>query len=243
VTKGKRIAVAAALVVSALALYAGYRAIDFLVVYAFEHYGPDILGVAVKVRGAHISPFDGQGRVNGLDIGSPPGFASAYAARVGEIRVSLEPSSLKGPVVRVHELAVSNAEVTYERGDGSANLDVIRRHVREYVDRQGRNAQAGQGGPESPRRRYIVDRLSIRGVQVTVTSPALGGQGITFELPEVELTDVGKSRDGATAGEIADEVTGTLEQKIAQRILTRMDLLREGGVKGAIDALRGLLKR
>jgi len=57
-----------------------------------------------------------------------------------------------------------------------------------------------------------------------VTHPALRGQGITFELPEVELADVGKRQGGATAGEIADAVTSALEQRIAQRLLTRLVL-------------------
>ena len=241
--KKGRIAVVV-LVLVAVALYAAYRSIDVLVVYAFEHYGPQILGVPVKVHGAHISVFDGTGRVEGIDIGNAPGYAAAQAARVGEIRVALEPLTLKGPVVRVHELAVTNAAITYERGDGPANLDVIRRHIRAYVEGQAApGAKASTGGASSPRHRYILGRISIRGVQVTVTHPALQGQGITFELPEVELTDVGKRQGGATAGEVADAVTSALEQKIAQRLLTRLDLLRQGGVQGAIDALRGLIRK
>ena len=239
----KRSILVAALAASAIALYAGYRAIDVLVVYAFEHYGPDILGVPVKVHGAHISVFDGEGRVSGIDIGNAPGFGAAYAARVGEIHVALDPGSVKGPVVHVRDLAVSNADITYERGDNGANLDAIRRHIREYVDRQSTAAPKGSGGAESPRHRYIVDRLSISGVHVTVSHPALRGQGITFDLPDVEMRDVGRDKGGATAGEIANEVSGTLEQKIAQKLLTRMDLLRQGGVQGAIDALRGLIKK
>ena len=239
----KRYIVAAALVASAIALYAGYRAIDVLVVYAFEHYGPEILGVPVKVHGAHISVFDGEGRVSGIDIGNAPGFAAAYAVRVGEIRVSLDPASVKGPVVHVRDLAVTNAQVTYERGDNGANLDAIRHHIREYVERQSARAAGSGGGAGSPRHRYIVDRLSISGVHVTVTTPALRGQGLTFDIPDVELRDVGRDKGGATAGEIANEVSGTLEQKIAQKLLTRMDLLRQGGVQGAIDALRGLIKK
>jgi hypothetical protein len=239
----KRAIIVAALVACAAATYAGYRAIDVMVVYAFEHYGPEILGVPVKVHGAHISVFDGEGRASGIDIGNAPGFAAAYAARVGEIRVALDPMSLKQPVVHVRDLAVARAQITYERGDNGANLDAIRRHIREYVERQSPGAGKPGDGADSPRHRYIVDRLSLSGMQVTVTHPALRGEGITFDLPDVELRDVGRGRGGATAGEIANEVSGTLEQKIAQKLLTRIDLLRQGGVQGAIDALRGLIKK
>ena len=241
--KKARTLVVVLVVVAALAAYAGYRSLDLLVVYAFEHYGPDILGVPVKVHGARISVFDGEGRVSGIDIGNAPGFAAAHAARVGEIRVALDPMSVKDSVVHVRDLAVANAQITYERGDNGANLDVIRRHIREYVERQSAGGGKAGGGPESPRHRYIVDRLSISGVHVVVTHPALHGQGITFDIPDVELRDVGRGKGGATAGEIANEVSGTLEQKIAQKLLTRIDLLRQGGVQGAIDALRGLIRK
>jgi len=240
--KKTRIAVVL-VVVAAIAAYVAYRSLDVLVVYAFEHYGPDILGVPVKVHGAHISVFDGEGRVSGIDIGNAPGFGAAHAARVGEVRVALDPLSIKDPVVHVRNLAVANAEITYERGDNGANLDVIRRHIREYVERQAKGGGKGSGGPESPCHRYIVDRLSISGVHVTVTHPALRGQGISFDLPDVEMRDVGRDKGGATGGEIANEVSATLEQKIAQKLLTRIDLLRQGGVQGAIDALKGLIKK
>jgi hypothetical protein len=37
-------------------------------------------------------------------------------------------------------------------------------------------------------------------------------------------------------------VAGELQARIAQRVLTNLELLRKGGVEGAIDALKGLLR-
>ena len=37
-------------------------------------------------------------------------------------------------------------------------------------------------------------------------------------------------------------VTNALISRIAQRVLTNIDLLRKGGTEGAIDALKGLLR-
>jgi hypothetical protein len=76
-----------------------------------------------------------------------------------------------------------------------------------------------------------------------MTNPALKGQGITFDLPDIELRDMGKRQNGITASEAANIVAGTLIARIAQRLLTSADLLRKGGVEGAVDALKGLLKR
>jgi hypothetical protein len=58
----------------------------------------------------------------------------------------------------------------------------------------------------------------------------------------VQLTDVGRRQGGLTASEVAQVVASQFQQKIAQKVLTNVDALRRGGVEGAIDALKGLLK-
>jgi nitrous oxidase accessory protein NosD len=90
--------------------------------------------------------------------------------------------------------------------------------------------------------KFVIDRLAIRGAKVTMTNPGLKGQGLTFDLPDIELRDLGKSKGGLTASEVANAVTSTLISRIAQRVLTNIDLLKKGGVEGAIDAVKGLFK-
>ena len=70
----------------------------------------------------------------------------------------------------------------------------------------------------------------------------LKGQGIGFDVPDLELSDVGRRRGGLTGSELAEVVANALQQRIAQKLLTNLDALRKGGVEGAIDALKGLLK-
>jgi hypothetical protein len=75
-----------------------------------------------------------------------------------------------------------------------------------------------------------------------MSNPALKGQGITVDLPDIMLNDVGKRQGGLTASELANVVANALIQRIAQKVLTNIDLLRKGGVEGAIDALKGLFR-
>jgi hypothetical protein len=75
-----------------------------------------------------------------------------------------------------------------------------------------------------------------------MTAPGLKGQGVGFDLPDIELRDVGRRQNGLTASEVAHVVTDVIIARIAQKILTHIELLRHGGVEGAIDALKGLLK-
>ena len=97
-------------------------------------------------------------------------------------------------------------------------------------------------GKQGTKRRFVIEKLSITGGKVLMTSAALKGQGVTFDLPEVQLRDIGKGKGGVTASEAAAVVTSAVQNRIAQKILTNADLLRRGGVEGAIDALKGLVK-
>lgn len=76
-----------------------------------------------------------------------------------------------------------------------------------------------------------------------MTDTALGGQGIRFDLPDVMLRDIGRREGGLTAAQVAALVAATLQNRIAQKVLTNVDALRRGGVEGAVDALKELLKR
>jgi uncharacterized protein involved in outer membrane biogenesis len=188
-----------------------------------------------------ISPTSGRGVIRGLEIGSPPGFSAPRSARFGEIRVALDPSSVTSRVIVIHELAIEAPQITYEKGAKGANLDAIQERIDAYAKKSSGGA-ADDSGSASLKRRFIIERLTIRGGRVTMTRSGLMGQGLGFDLPDVELHDVGKRQNGVSASEAAAVVASTLQNKIAQKLLTNIELLRKGGIEGAVDALKGLLK-
>ena len=224
-------------------VWLAFNSLDVIVKWGIEHYGPDVAGVPVRVGAVAISPRDGRGSVRGLEIGSPGGYSAPRAVRVDEIRVALDPATLTSAVIHVQELVFEGAEITYERGNRSTNLDAIQQRIDAYAKRSMAtvDTQKASGSP-GHKRRFIVDRLVIRGAHATLTSTALRGQGIGFDLPEVDLADIGTREGGVTASEVASRVASAVQNRIAQKLLTNAELLRHGGVGGAIDALKGLLK-
>ena len=233
------------LVVIAGGVFWAYNSLDVIVKLGLEHYGPDVTGVSVKVGEVKLSPRDGRGSLKNVEIGNPPGFAAPRAARLGEITVALDPATIRAPVVRVHELIINAPFITYERGKGSTNLDTIQKNIEGYVKRaEASSADGRQTTPEGKgvRHKFVIERLAIRGAKVTMTNPALKGQGVTFDLPDIEMRDIGKRQDGVTASEAANLVANAILGRIAQKVLTNIDLLRKGGIEGAVDAIKGLLK-
>jgi hypothetical protein len=232
----------AAVVVAVLAglAFFAYNRLDLIVKVALEYYGPEVTGTSVKVGDVEISPHDGRGRLRALEIGNPPGFNASRAARFGDVILEIDPATLRSPVVHVRAIGINEPTIVYERGDKTTNLDVISRNIEGYAKRA--IAEEGASGGSRTKRRFVIDRLLIRGAKVTMTLPSLRGQGVNFDLPDLELRDIGKDRNGVTASEAASIVTNAVIARIAQRVLSNIDLLRKGGVEGAIDALKGLLR-
>jgi uncharacterized protein involved in outer membrane biogenesis len=241
----KRALVIAVLVLAIIGggLYWLYTSLDVVVKTAIERFGPDITGVAVQVAQVRISAADGKGTIRGFTLGNPPGFKSPRAMQVGEITVGVEPASLRSDVVVIRDILVDSPQISYELGGGSNNLETIQRNIERYVKRTAGEGEGREpGSAKTAGRRYAIGRVTLRNARVTMTNPLLKGGGITFDIPDIDLRDVGRRPNGVTAAEAAKTVAAALTAKIAQKLLTNLELLRRGGAEGAIDALRGLLK-
>lgn len=209
---------------------------------ALERWGPDVLGAPVKVAEVRISPRSGAGSLKGLEVGIPAGFAATRSARFGEVRVAIDPATITGDLVVIREIAIDAPIITLERGKEGNNLDAIQRNIAAYVrDAEPQRWWKPSDG-KTAGRRFVVDRLTIRAAKVTMTNAGLRGQGVTFDLPDIQMHDIGRRQGGLRASEVADLVSREIIARIAQRVLTNVDLLRKGGVDGAIDALKGLFK-
>ncbi len=241
----KRWAIGFALVFAVLAggAYWLYTSLDFVVKSAIERFAPDILGVPVSVRSVKLSTADGHGTLRGIEIGNARGFSAPRALRASTLSVSLDPASLGNDVVVIRDILVEAPVITYEVRGRTNNIEAIRRNIEAYVKRSG-GEPAGKdaGARRAPGRRYVIGRIALRGARVTMTNPLLKGGGLTFDLPDVVLRDVGKRSGGVTAAEAASLVASAVVSRIAQSVLTNADALRRGGVEGALDALRGLVR-
>ena len=232
-------------IVAALAgggLYWLYTSLDFVVKSAIEHFGPEIVGAPVSVREVRISATDGRGTLRGIEIGNPPGYSAPHALRAATLAVSLEPASLAKDVVVIHDIFVDAPEISYELKGGSNNLEAIRRHIEAHVKRSGGAAEGKAGARPAPGRRYVIGRITLRGARVTMTNPLLKGGGLTFQLADIDLRDIGARSGGVTAAEAGAMVTSAILARIGQSVLTNVDALRRGGLEGALDALRGLVR-
>jgi hypothetical protein len=223
--------VAAVATVAAVALVAVgvwlYLALDQVVKRAVEAYVPDILQASVELDGVQLAPADGTGSLAGLRIGNPQGFRTPHAATVGTVALALDPTTVVKNIVLVRRIAVERPSLTYEPGTRGSNFEVLQRNAERYVGAQGKSGDA-RGG-----RRLIVESLAIRGARVTYAPQVGRGTAtIAFDLPDIQLRNIGKDRGGVTPGELAKIVVDALVARIAE-VMARAAVRR-----GAEELLR-----
>jgi hypothetical protein len=222
---GRIVAAVAALAVVAL-VAAGvwlYLSLDHVVKRTIEKYVPEILQATVELDEVKLSPADGAGTLRGLRIGNPKGFRAPHAATVGTIALAVDPTTVVKDVVLVRRIAVERPSITYEPGAKGSNFDVLQRNVERYV---------GAGGEAKSGRRLIVESLVIRGARVTYAPQVGRGTAtISFDLPDIQLRDVGKSRGGVTPGELAKIIVDALATRIAE-VMARAAVRR--GLEGVL---------
>lgn len=222
---GRIVAAVAALAVVAL-VAAGvwlYLSLDHVVKRAIENYVPEILQATVELDEVKLSPADGAGTLRGLRIGNPKGFRAPHAATVGTVALAVDPATVVKDVVLVRRIAVERPSITYEPGAKGSNFDVLQRNVERYI---------GGAGDAKGGRRLIVESLTIRGARVTYAPQVgRGSATISFDLPDIQLRDVGKSRGGVTPGELAKVIVDALAARIAE-VMARAALRR--GLEGVL---------
>jgi len=177
-----------------------------------EKGAPMVMGVNAEVAKAKLSPFSGEGRVEGLVIHNPEGFKSPSAVKADKIELSLEPKSLFSDKVHIRSLKLVGPEITLEGNPKNNNLTVILKRL-ESLSESGEDSEESE---ESPGKKLQIDDLLIAGARLNVILKPLGDQLISVELPDIRLRELGAGPEGvAAAGVIRDILKSILKNSDA----------------------------
>ena len=205
---------------------------------AVEKYGREALQAKVTLADADVSLKSGQGRLKGLVVGNPKGFATPAALKFGEIKVTLDTARTTKDVIVLKEVLIAAPEVTYEIASGGSNFDVLQRNAQAYARKMGAGgAKKDEKKGEGPK--LIIDNLYIRDGRVGVSHAALKGRQLDVPLPNIHLKDIGKEKQGATPEEVGEALMSSIGRgaQSAAGTLNLDKVLGEAGraAKGAAE--------
>jgi len=229
---------------------------------AVEKYGSEITQARVTLEGADVSATSGEGSLKGLVVGNPAGFKTDSAFRLGAVSLKVDTGTITSDTIVIKEVVIQAPEVTYELAAGGSNLDVLKRNVDAFTAKMGGGsspAASSDGGGK----KLIIENLYVRDGRVDVSAAFLQGRKMGAALPTIHLKDIGKEKQGAGPGEVAEKViaaitgaagkaVGTLNlDDLAKAAGQQLDAVKgqaagatealKEGAAGATDALKGLL--
>jgi hypothetical protein len=212
----------------------GYAYLDWLTQAAVEQGAGYATGTRAEVAEADLAPWAGRLGVQEVTVANPklPGggsFQSPHFFKLGEGRFALDWSTLFSETVHMPELVLNNLHLHLERRGGTSNHQIILDRL-EKLTESDRPTEA---------RKYVIDRLLVENVTVTLRGYPGGRRTVNLSQP-IELKNIGSNTD---KGVLASEVTAVVMQAVFKSILVDVaslpkDLVRDVG--GMLQDLKGL---
>ncbi len=236
----KKLALVAAvlLVVAAVAIFVVGSNIGTIVKKGVETVGPKITGTSITLGGVELSPSSGSGTIKDFVLGNPEGYKSAFAIRLGEATLEVDPRSVLSDKIHIKRVAVSNPEITIEGGLGDNNLKKILANIDAFTA-----SEKSQPATESGSKKKLqVDDFLLSGAKVEVKFSMLGGKGLSVPLPDIHLTNLGASGDGITAGELTKTVFNSVFEQVIPAVTKQLAQIGNLG-KGAVEGVGGAVDK
>jgi hypothetical protein len=227
-----------------------YSERDALIADAIRTYGPQILGVSVKLGGVKTDVANQTAALHGLVIGNPAGFQTPHALSLNTVSVKLDLATLTKDVILIREIAVIKPDITYEHNSGGSNLDVIQHNAERYVAQKTAEFGGGKDGKKDaakaePGKKLIIENFYLKDATANVSAEILKGKAMSVPVPDLHLTDIGKKTNGATAGEAARQIVSAITSSVTRATGSIFGGAVEGIKKGATavgGAIKGLFK-
>lgn len=220
--------------------------LDSLVKAAVETYGSEATQARVTLGKVQIKPTDGMASLGDLKVMNPKGYSDAEAMSLGSISVKLDTASLnKNPIV-IKEIVIERPRIAYEHASGGSNLEAIQKNAQAYGQKMGggsasSSASTGKSGKEEPK--LIIENLYVRDGRIAISHAALQGKQMESGLPTIHLTDIGKSKGGATPAEVADRVLGSITASASKVALGDLQKQLGDQLKGAASGAAGAIQQ
>ena len=191
---------------------------DYIVMGLVPKIGELVTGTPVKLA-SFSSSFDGKVRLEGLQVGNPPGYQQPNALVLESIYVKVNPGTLFSNRIEVDEIIIKGLKTNYEmRLDGSSNLSDIEKNIDKYnkksrkkKDRDDKEekpeeSSAGREREKAPKKEVVIHLVKVSDSSFSLSSQLLKSN-VNLVLPPVELTEIGGGSSlGDTVYALYDQV-------------------------------------
>ena len=229
--------------------------LDHLAKNAIIKYGSEMTEAKVNVNKVHIDIKDGAGSISKLTIGNPKGFKTPYAMEMKSFAIEVDPLSLTKDVILIKKISIDSPNIIYEKNEITTNFDALQNNITHFIDLEEDKGDKGNkktNEDQKQDKKFIVGELTIKNAKVKASSSLMNGKTISFNLPDITLTNIGRSKGGITSAEFSLEITEKIKahlmnsfnfDELTKTIKNSSDKIKESvkKIKGeTLDSLKKL---
>ena len=209
--------------------------------------GKTVLKTDVHLDDAKISLLTGRARLSGLTIANPSGFTEPTAIKLDAVTAQVDPKSLFSKTLNIKEVSVDGLNVTYETGSGknvpmtTSNLDVLMSNVKgdsKPAAMEASNTEAKPATAEKHGKSIVIDMLHIKNSKMTVAAGGKSGIAASFDLPDLQMKDIGKNGN-ADLATVIQQVSAPI-MKSVKMVASGQSILKEGA-SGIMDKAKNMM--
>jgi len=205
-----------------------------LIKSAIVKYGSAATKADVGLTHVSLSFASGEGAIRGLSVGNPEGFGGGKALVLKDISIKVDTHSIagNGPII-IEKIIVDSPQVNYDMtASGDSNLQALSRNAQAYAGSGSATQEAA--ADNAPSRKVIIRDLIIRNGRMSIASPLLHGRGVSADLSDIHLKNIGEDNGGATPADVARIVLSTIANNAAKIAVSSV-----AGIAGGLKDVPG----
>jgi uncharacterized protein involved in outer membrane biogenesis len=223
--------------------------INTIVQKSVEKGGPILLKAPVSLNTVDIDIKSGAGQFKGLTIGNPDGYNTAYAFRLGNLKIDLDVKSVTSDKIHIKKIIIDGPEIIFEQKiGGKSNLDQLQENIKSLSSSGSKDEKSGSG---SQGKKMQIDYVKVENANINVSMDVLQGKKLTVPIRPFELKNIGKNKDRTVAdamGILLKELNRAVLPAVTQAASGYQKMLqRKAGsvqedAKKQLEGVKGLLK-
>jgi uncharacterized protein involved in outer membrane biogenesis len=219
-----------------------YISANFIVRKTIEARFTQAIGLRTRIAGFWISPLQGTITIKNFTIANPEGFSDKPLFRLKSCSAHVILSTLSQDIIHIESLKLRGITINTEHTKDAFNLDSLKHRAAPSERHEDKSTgNSSEMKPKRKKKRFIIDTLHAKDIEVRVSSSAIGIKSIHFKVPDVVIDDFSElDEKSLTVDEIIYKlVCSIIDRLVAKGPETYQKMIR----KFLMDQLNGFYKK
>jgi uncharacterized protein involved in outer membrane biogenesis len=199
-------------------VYGSYLSLNFGLRKVIESRLTHSLGLKIKIGSFRMYPWRSKIAVEKFSIANPEGFSHQAIFTLKECTAFVDFSTLTHDIIVVDELKLRGIDINVDHNKDAVNLDSLKHTVKQHESSTAVSDAAAPSGEKSaaPKKRFRINRLKAKDIEVSFASASMGLKAIHFKIPDAVINDLAQtSGEALTVDEILYELIRAVIDKLA----------------------------